>query len=138
VPLDLDEATAFARQVASSLPEVLLVGVALPAEDLARIRSAIPHQSVSERSVALERGLAPAEGGTILGHEVLGDGVVAAHSIICSGGEVDLAGDLSVKLNGNGLVDDLGDARRGAAWASQVGHAEPILYFAWRLTRYEF
>jgi hypothetical protein len=138
VPLVLEEATEFARRIASTLPEILLIGVALAVEDVAVLRSSTPDRTASERSTAIEHGIAPAQGGTILGHEVLGDGIVEAHSIICTGGEVDLARDLSVKFNANGLIEDLGDARRGAEWASQEGHAEPTQYFAWRLTGYEF
>jgi hypothetical protein len=138
VPLELDEAVAFARHVAASAPGMLLVGVALAADDAARLQATIGPQSASERSVALERGLAPAEGGTILGYEVLGDGVLDSHSILCTGGEVDVARDLSIRFNADGLIDDAADARRAAVWASQDGHAEPVPYFAWRLTRYGF
>jgi hypothetical protein len=117
--------------------DVLLVGAALTDDLVAGfVASASASGGGCERSHALRRALPPDPAGERVGFEVLGDGVHEHHSIVCTGGEVDLHDRLGIAMNANGLIDDLDDARRAAAWASEDGHGEPVAYLPWRTALY--
>lgn len=128
----------FVERFVAPRADLRLVGAALP-EDLveAFLTECSMAGGAAERCHAVRRRLAPEPGGGIAGHEILGNGSSESHSIICTSGEKLLHDVMGIALNENGLVETLDDARRGAEWASEEGHGEPVPYFPWRLTLYE-
>lgn len=75
------------------------------------------------------------EDGKILGYEVLCWDVGAFHSFICNGLEKDYEEKLGIKLNQNGLINDLEDAVRATEYTNRgdVG-AEPGYWAPFRLS----
>ncbi len=133
----LAAARAFGSRFVPRDGDSILVGVELPADCMdAFFEGSREARTVSERSKVLAERRSVEDSGELLGYEVLGDGLYAHHSIICTGGEVDLARDLGIVANNYGLLATLAEARRASDWASVDDHAKPFDYFPWRMTRH--
>ena len=114
-----------------------LVGAALPDDRVDDFFSDHDRAGgASERCHALRRALSPDRSGEVLGFEVLGNGSTECHSVVCTGSEVQLHDALGVSFNAHGLIDSYEEAKRAAAWMSEDGHGEPVVYFPWQVTVY--
>lgn len=138
VPLTLAEARAFGRAFLGSFPDVVLIGAALPPQELEEFLES-GASGCSGQVSAARRGLPADPDGLACGYEVMGDGASEQHSLICTGSERDLHKHEGVVFNKDGLIDDLATALRVAKWASKDDNpTECCSYFVFRLTQYEW
>ncbi|MFJ8045155.1 hypothetical protein ACIRBX_32095 [Kitasatospora sp. NPDC096147] len=79
---------------------------------------------------ALEAPRPPAEGGTVLGWEVVGYDLGALHTWLCRDLHRDAVAELGVRTGSEGLLTSPADAERVAAWAVARGDTEPVEWFA--------
>jgi len=138
----LERAREFAREFLTAATEARLIGAALHRSLVDRFLALAADEqgrtNVSEHTEAVKLGRSPASGGRVLGFEVMGDNVKEDHSLLCTGGEKDIATAFGIRLNAHGLIDTFADAVRAAEWSSGEGHAEPCDYLPWRLDEYDW
>lgn len=79
---------------------------------------------------ALESPRPLAEGGRLLGWEVLGYDVGTLETWLCRDLHRDAVAELGVRTGPEGLLTDRAQAERVAAWAVERGDTEPVVWFA--------
>lgn len=132
---DVTTAREFARRFVDDAADLFLVGASLPEDHVERFLAEAAG-CATERMHAVLRALRPEPGGRLVGYEVLGDGLHEAHSILCSGAEVELHDELGLVPNEHGLFATLEDAVCAAARVT-AGLGEPVTYYPWRLEVYD-
>jgi len=136
-------ARAFVERFVPEPGDLRLLGVALPVDAVPAYLAdhplpTDPSTGVPAVDAAVRSGLPPAPGGTVLGHEVLGEEIGGTfHSWYCHGLEPMVHTRLGVEVNGFGLLDDRAEAEAVAALVGSpdVG-AEPVPWRAWAVIAY--
>ena len=72
----------------------------------------------------------PAES-RLLGYEILGYELSRFHSFICNSLEQVYFNKLQIKLNENGLIQDIKDAEKATVLTNVPNVAEPVLWQPW-------
>lgn len=137
--LSLPAALEFGRRFLGSATQTKLIAFAVPAVHLPfALESLTPGEDfgLPGALVMLRRRQPLHEPGWLRrGYEVLGMDVSgSAHSFVCNGLEEQFVGELGIELNRFGLIDDLEQASRAAAYClrDDVG-AEPEGWLPWLL-----
>ncbi|MFI5533946.1 hypothetical protein ACIA8O_35955 [Kitasatospora sp. NPDC051853] len=125
-------ATAAEAGTALTEPGARVLTVLVTSGRAARLAAEIRESQVYEPVLlpTLESPRPLADGGTVLGWEVVGYDLGNLHTWLCRDLHRDAVAELGVRTGPEGLLPSQADAEQVAAWAIARGDTEPVVWFA--------